>query len=272
MVLRRMLVVIVVGVVAPLVSAAEEFITVASTTSTENSGLFDALLPAFTASLGIDVHVVAVGTGKAIKLAERGDADVLFVHHRASEERFVTEGFGVARYDVMYNDFVLIGPQADPARVKGLTDIAAALQKVHASETRFLSRGDDSGTHKKELALWHVANVEPARLPNAWYQETGQGMGATLNIASQLGGYCLSDRATWLNFRNKGTLKLLVQGDARLHNQYGVVLVSSAKHPHVKRPSGQSFIDWLISDAGQSAIDAYRINGEQAFFANAKKN
>jgi tungstate transport system substrate-binding protein len=252
--------------------AAERFITVASTTSTENSGLFDHLLPLFQQDTGIAVRVVAVGTGQAIALAQRGDADVLLVHHQPSEEKFVAEGFGVARFDVMYNDFVLVGPQADPAEVKGLTDIAAALARLAAKRAVFVSRGDDSGTHKLELSLWKSAGVNVAAASGTWYRETGAGMGATLNTASGLNAYALTDRGTWISFKNRGNLTVLVEGDPRLFNQYGVILVNPARHKHVQAQDGQAFIDWLLSDRGQQAIAAFRIEGEQAFFPNARKS
>jgi tungstate transport system substrate-binding protein len=254
------------------VRAADRFITVASTTSTENSGLFHYLLPLFQHDTGIEARVVAVGTGQAIALAQRGDADVLLVHHKPSEEQFVAEGFGVARYDVMYNDFVLVGPQADPAGIKGMTDVAAALAQMAARHAVFVSRGDDSGTHKLELSLWQTTAVNVAAASGTWYRETGAGMGGTLNIASGLEAYTLTDRGTWISFKNRGKLTILVEGDPRLFNQYGVILVNPAKHKHVKAKDGQAFIDWLLSDRGQQAIAAFRIEGEQAFFPNARKS
>jgi tungstate transport system substrate-binding protein len=252
--------------------AADRFITVASTTSTENSGLFRHLLPLFQQDTGIEVRVVAVGTGQAIELAQRGDADVLFVHHKPSEEKFVAEGFGVARFDVMYNDFVVVGPGVDPAGVKGMTDVTAALTKVAAKHATFVSRGDDSGTHKLELSLWKTAGVDVAAASGTWYREAGAGMGATLNTASGLAAYSLTDRGTWISFKNRGNLIILVEGDGRLFNQYGVMLVNPTKHPHVKATDGQKFIDWLLSDKGQQAIATFRIEGEQAFFPNARKS
>jgi tungstate transport system substrate-binding protein len=251
-------------------AAAERYITVASTTSTENSGLFARLLPAFTEKTDIAVRVVAVGTGQAIKLARNGDTDVLFVHHRASEEKFVAEGFGVQRFDVMYNDFVIIGPGSDPAGVKGMNNATEALRTIAARQAPFASRGDDSGTHKKELALWRDAGVDVGAASGSWYRETGSGMGATLNVASGMGAYVLSDRATWLKFKNKGELAILVEDDSQLVNQYGIILVNPARHPHVKRADGQTFIDWVLSADGQSLINFYTIDGQQAFFANAK--
>ncbi len=250
---------------------AGRFITVASTTSTENSGLFAHLLPQFTAASGIAVRVVAVGTGQAITLARNGDADLLFVHHKPSEEAFVADGHGVERFDVMYNDFVLVGPAGDPAGIRGLAEAPAALARIAAAEAPFASRGDDSGTHKKELGLWQAAGVDAVAASGTWYRETGSGMGATLNTASAMDAYALTDRATWLKFANKGGLEVLVEGDRRLFNQYGIILVNPAKHPHVKAADGEAFIGWLTSPAGQSAIGAYRIEGTQAFFPNARK-
>ena len=214
--------------------SADQFIIVASTTSTENSGLFSFILPKFTEKTGIEVRVVAVGTGQAIKNAQNGDADVLFVHHKASEEKFVADGFGVERFDVMYNDFVIIGPGDDPAAIKGMNEVAVALQKIAAAQAPFASRGDDSGTHKKELSLWQDAAVDVKAASGSWYRETGSGMGATLNIASAMNAYVMSDRATWLKFGNKGDLEILLEGDSRLFNQYGIILVNPEKHPHVK--------------------------------------
>lgn len=253
------------------IHAAERFITVASTTSTENSQLFVALLPKFSASSGIDVRVVAVGTGQAIKLATRGDADVLFVHHKPSEEKFVADGFGVERFDVMYNDFVIVGPKGDPAGIQGMDDAAGAFDKIAESAGSFVSRADDSGTHKKELSLWQAVGVDVTAASGTWYRETGSGMGATLNVASGTDAYALTDRATWLKFHNKGNLALLVEGDERLFNQYGVTLVNPKRHKHVKADDGRVFIAWLLSQAGQAAIDAYEIEGQQAFFANAAR-
>ncbi len=243
-------------------------ITLASTTSTENSGLFDHLLPQFTAATGISVRVVAVGTGQALRIARNGDADVLLVHHRPSEEAFVAEGHGVARHDVMFNDFVLVGPRADPARLRGLDDAAGALARVAAAREPFASRGDDSGTHKKELGLWAAAGLDPSAASGTWYRETGSGMGATLNAATAMGAYALTDRATWLPFRNQGDLEVLVEGDERLFNPYGVILVNPKKHSHVHAREAQAFIDWLVSGAGQAAIAAYRPGGRQLFFPN----
>ncbi len=251
--------------------AAERTITVASTTSTENSGLFEYLLPIFQAKTGIEVRVVAVGTGQAIKLAQNGDADVLFVHHKPSEEKFVAEGYGVKRFDVMYNDFVIVGPKADPAGVRGTHDAAAALRAIAEAKAAFASRGDDSGTHKKEQSLWQAAGIDAAAASGQWYRETGSGMGATLNAAAGMGGYALTDRATWISFNNKSDLDLLVEGDKRLFNQYGVVLVNPAKFPHVKAADGQAFVDWLTAPAGQKAIADFHVDGQQLFVPNAGK-
>ncbi len=251
--------------------AGAHFITLASTTSTENSGLFGHLLPRFTQATGIAVRVIAVGTGQALRIARNGDADVLLVHHRASEARFVAEGYGVQRFDVMFNDFVIVGPRADPAGLRGLDDAAQALARIAKARAPFTSRGDDSGTHKKERDLWAAAGLDPASAAGAWYRETGSGMGATLNAASGMGAYALADRATWLAFANKGELEVLVEGDKRLFNPYGVILVNPARHPHVKAADGQAFIDWLVSDAGQAAIAAFRVDGRQVFFPSARK-
>lgn len=251
--------------------AADRFITVASTTSTEDSGLFGSILPKFTAKTGIEVRVVAKGTGQAIDLAKRGDADVLFVHHKPSEEKFVAEGFSTVRKPVMYNDFVIVGPASDPAGVKGSKDVAAALSKIAEAKAPFVSRGDDSGTNKAELALWKIAKLDPAKADGGWYRSIGQGMGPTLNTAAAMNGYTLTDRGTWLNFKNRGPLTVLVEGDKRLFNQYGVMLVNPAKFPHVKAADGQAFVDWLVSAEGQKAIADYKINGEQLFFPNASE-
>ena len=249
--------------------AAERFITVASTTSTKNSGLFDHILPLFEKKTGIQVRVVAVGTGQAIRLARNGDTDVLFVHHRPSEEKFVADGFGVQRFGVMYNDFVIAGPKDDPARIAGMRDAAKALKKIAGARAPFVSRGDDSGTHKKELALWRAAGVDTARASGTWYRETGSGMGATLNTASAMQGYALADRGTWLSFKNRAGLRVLVEGDERLFNPYGVILVNPERHPHVKADLGREFIAWLISPEGQAAIGAFRVNGQVLFKPNA---
>jgi tungstate transport system substrate-binding protein len=248
----------------------DKFITVASTTSTENSGLFGYLLPLFQEKTGIEVRVVAVGTGQAIELARNGDADVLFVHHKPSEEKFVADGLGVERHEVMYNDFVIVGPASDPAGIKGDKDVVDAMGKIAAAQAPFASRGDDSGTHKAELALWQEAGVDVAGASGTWYRETGSGMGPTLNTAASMDAYALTDRGTWLAFDNRQNLEILVEGDPRLFNQYGIILVNPEKHPHVKAELGQAFIDWVLSDEGQEAIGAFKINGQQAFFPNAK--
>jgi len=250
--------------------AQEKFITVSSTTSTEQSGLFKHLLPLFTAKTGIQVRVVAVGTGQALDIGRRGDADVVFVHARPLEEKFLAEGFGVQRFDVMYNDFVLIGPKSDPAKVGGTKDIVAALQKIKAAEAPFVSRGDKSGTHFAELELWKAAGIDIAKDKGPWYRDTGQGMGPALNSAAAMNAYILSDRGTWLSFKNRADLVISVEGDKRLFNQYGVMLVNPAKYPNVKKEMGQAFVDWVISPEGQKAIADYKIGGEQLFFPNAK--
>jgi tungstate transport system substrate-binding protein len=250
------------------VTAQDKSITVASTTSTQDSGLFGSVLPMFKAKTGIDVKVVAQGTGQALDTARRGDADVVFVHAKAQEEKFVAEGFGVKRFDVMYNDFVLIGPKADPAKAKG-KDIAAGLKAIHATQSPFVSRGDKSGTHSAELALWKAADLDVATAKPAWYKEIGQGMGAALNTASAMNAYLLADRGTWISFKNKGELDILVEGDRRLFNQYGIILVNPEKHAHVKKEQGQAFIDWILSAEGQGAIRDYKIEGQQLFFPNA---
>ena len=253
------------------VSAAAQprFITVASTTSTEQSGLFRHLLPIFERKSGIEVRVVALGTGQALDLGRRGDADVVFVHARALEEKFVAEGQGVKRYDVMYNDFILIGPKGDPAGIKGSKDIVAALGAIKAKGADFISRGDKSGTHQAELNLWKVAGIDIGKDKGPWYKEIGQGMGAALNTASASNAYVLADRGTWLSFKNRGDLVIAVEGDKRLFNQYGVMLVNPEKHPSVKKDLGQQLIDWLVSSEGQEAIADYKINGEQLFYPNA---
>ena len=249
--------------------ADNPFIVVPSPTSTQNSGLLDVILPQFTESSGIDVRVVAVGTGQAIKNASNGDGDVLLVHAKPAEEQFVAEGQGVQRFDVMYNDFVLVGPAADPAGIKGGSDIAAALASVAETGSTFASRGDDSGTHKAELRLWGMANVDAQASSGEWYRETGSGMGATLNAATGMSAYVLTDRATWIAFGNKGDYEIVVEGDERLFNQYGVILVNPEKHANVKAEEGQSFINWLTGSEGQQAIAAFKIDGEQLFFPNA---
>jgi tungstate transport system substrate-binding protein len=248
---------------------AQKFITVSSTTSTEQSGLFKHLLPIFTARTGIEARVVAVGTGQALDIGGRGDADVVFVHARPLEEKFLAEGHAMKRFDVMYNDFVVIGPKADPARVAGLKDAAEAFRRIKAAQAVFVSRGDKSGTHFAELELWKAAGIDIAKDKGPWYREIGQGMGPALNTAAAMNAYVLSDRGTWLSFKNRAELGIVVQGDKRLFNQYGVMLVNPAKHPSVKADLGQAFVDWLISREGQLAIADYRINGEQLFFPNA---
>ncbi|MBK4718293.1 substrate-binding domain-containing protein [Azospirillum sp. YIM DDC1] len=251
-------------------TAADRFITVASTTSTEDSGLFKSILPKFTEKTGIEVRVVAKGTGQAIDIAKRGDADVLFVHHKPSEDKFVAEGFSTERKPVMYNDFVIVGPKADPAKVGGSKDVSAALKSIAAAKAPFVSRGDDSGTHKSEQALWKTAGVDPTT-GDGWYRAIGQGMGATLNTAAAVNGYAMTDRATWLSFKNRGDLDVLVEGDRRLFNQYGVMLVNPAKFAHVKAADGQAFVSWLVSAEGQQAIADYTINGNPLFFPNANE-
>jgi tungstate transport system substrate-binding protein len=249
--------------------AQDKFITVASTTSTEQSGLFKHLLPVFEKKTGIDVRVVALGTGQALDLGRRGDADVVFVHAKPLEEKFIAEGFGVRRFEVMYNDFVLVGPKSDPAGVAGTRDIVAALQKIKVTAAPFASRGDKSGTHFAEVELWKKAGVDIAKDKGPWYRETGSGMGPTLNTASGMNAYALTDRGTWLSFKNRGELAIVVEGDQRLFNQYGVMLVNPAKHPYVKKEMGQAFIDWIVSPEGQKAIAEYKIAGEQLFFPDA---
>lgn len=258
---------------APIASetarAQESSIVVASTTSTVDSGLFNHILPLFKAKSGIDVKVISQGTGQAIDTGRRGDADVVFVHAKAQEEKFVAEGFGVKRFDVMYNDFVLIGPKTDPAEIKGGKDIVLALKTIQGKMLPFVSRGDKSGTHAAELALWKVADLDPAGSKPSWYREIGQGMGAALNTSAAMGAYVLSDRGTWLSFKNKEALLIAIEGDKRLFNQYGIILVNPEKHKHIKTALGQVFIDWVISKEGQSAIAGYKVNGEQLFFPNA---
>ena len=252
------------------VCAQDKSIVVSSTTSTQDSGLFGYILPLFKEKTGIDVKVIAQGTGQALDTGRRGDSDVVFVHAKSAEEKFLAEGEGVKRYPVMYNDFVLIGPKSDPAGIKGMKDIAKALQTIKDKQADFISRGDRSGTHIAELALWNKdAGIDIEKEKGPWYKSIGQGMGAALNTAGASNGYVLSDRGTWLSFKNKGDLQILVEGDKRLFNQYGVMLVNPAKHPNVKKELGQAFIDWLISPEGQKAIANYKINGEQLFYPNA---
>jgi tungstate transport system substrate-binding protein len=250
-------------------ASAQKFITVASTTSTEQSGLFKHLLPVFTKKTGIEVRVVALGTGQALDLARRGDADVVFVHAKAAEEKFVAEGNGVKRQPVMYNDFVLIGPKSDPAKIAGGKDILEALRRIKDARAPFVSRGDRSGTHMAEIALWKQAGTDLAAEKGPWYRDTGQGMGPALNTASSMNGYILADRATWLAFKNRGELTILVEGDKRLFNQYGVILVNPDRHKHIKKDLGQTFVDWLVSAEGQKTIADYKIGADQLFFPNA---
>jgi tungstate transport system substrate-binding protein len=249
--------------------AQDKSIVVASTTSTQDSGLFGHILPMFKAKTGIDVKVVAQGTGQALDTGRRGDADVLFVHAKAQEEKFVAEGFGVKRFEVMYNDFVLVGPKEDPAGLKGGSDVVAGLKRVYEKTAPFVSRGDKSGTHTAELALWKTAELDPAGSKPSWYREIGQGMGAALNTAAAMGAYVLTDRGTWISFKNKDALQIVVEGDKRLFNQYGIMLVNPEKFPSVKKELGQAFIDWIVSPEGQNAIRSYRIQDQQLFFPNA---
>ena len=273
MITRRLLGLALAALVAlPVAGAAaqERTITVASTTSTEQSGLFGFLLPAFTAATGIRVKVVAVGTGQALDIGRRGDADVVLVHDRPAEDRFMAEGQGVKRFDVMYNDFVIVGPKSDPAQIAGGKDMAEALRKIAAAKAPFVSRGDRSGTHMAERRYWADAGLSPENFQGTWYKDIGQGMGPALNTAAALEAYTLSDRGTWLSFHNRGSLAILLEGDRRLFNQYGVMLVNPEKHANVKVKEGQAFIDWLISPEGQRTIAAYRIGGEQLFYPNAR--
>jgi tungstate transport system substrate-binding protein len=266
---RRLFLGLLLSVAAGAAWAQEKFITVASTTSTEQSGLFGHILPIFEKETGIKVRIVALGTGQALDLARRGDADVAFVHAKAAEEKFLGEGYGVKRFPVMYNDFVLIGPKSDPAKCAGGKDITKALKKIQSSQAAFVSRGDKSGTHMAELDLWKVSGVDIDKMKGGWYRDTGQGMGPALNTAGSMNAYILSDRGTWLAFKNRGDLTILVEGDKRLFNQYGAMLVNPEKYPSVKKELGQAFIDWLVSPAGQKAIADYKINGEQLYFPNA---
>jgi len=251
--------------------AEDRYIVVSSTTSTENSGLFKYLLPIFKDKSGIAVRVVAQGTGQALDMGKRGDCDVVFVHNKNAELKMVKEGWFVDRHDVMYNDFVIVGPKSDPAKVKGMKDVTAALNKILAAKAPFASRGDRSGTHSAELRLWKAAGVDLAKQKGDWYRETGSGMGATLNTAAGMDAYALSDRGTWLSFKNRQNLVILVQGDPRLFNQYGVMLVNPAKHPEVKKADGMAFVNWLVSPEGQKAIAGYKIDGQELFFPNAKR-
>ena len=258
------------GLMPASAAAQDTSIVVSSTTSTEQSGLFGFLLPQFTKSSGIAVKVVALGTGQALDVGRRGDADVVFVHDQTAEEKFVAEGAGVERVAVMYNDFVLVGPADDPAKAAG-KDIVAGLKAVHAAKAAFVSRGDKSGTHAAELRYWKQASLDPAGEKAAWYRDTGSGMGPALNTAAAMNAYLLADRGTWLSFKNRQNLKIIVEGDSKLFNQYGMILVNPKKHPHVKAVAGQKFIDWLVSAEGQGTIAAYKIGGEQLFFPNAVK-
>ncbi|MEW4456759.1 substrate-binding domain-containing protein [Roseibium algicola] len=251
--------------------AEDKFIVVQSTTSTQNSGLFDYLLPIFQEKTGIEVRVVAVGTGQAIKNAANGDGDVLFVHSKPSEEKFVADGLGVSRSDVMYNDFVIVGPANDPAGVAGSKDVVESLKKIADAKAPFASRGDDSGTHKAELRLWKAAGIDPNEGSGDWYRETGSGMGATLNTGTGMGAYVMTDRATWISFGNKGDYKVAVEGDPILFNQYGIILVNPEVHAHVKADLGQQFVDWVLSKEGQQAIADYKVDGQQLFFPNSDK-
>lgn len=253
-----------------IAQGTDRFITLASTTSTENSGLFEHLLPLFETETGVTVRVIAVGTGQALRLGQNGDADVLLVHHTASEERFVTDGYGAARHDVMYNDFVVVGPRSDPAGIAEAGTAGEAFRQIADSRAIFASRGDESGTHKAEMAIWQAADHDPTGASGAWYRELGAGMGATLNTASAMQAYTLTDRATWLAFENPGDLTILVEGDAALFNQYGVIPVNWDRHPHIKRGDTERFVEWLLSPGGQGAIGAYKLRGNQVFFPNAR--
>jgi tungstate transport system substrate-binding protein len=258
------------ALVATPTLAADKSIILQSTTSTANSGLYDFLLPIFTEKTGITVNVVAVGTGQAIKNAQNGDGDVLLVHAKSAEEQFVAEGYGVERFDVMYNDFIIVGPPADPAGIGRMQDTPAALAKIAGAKAPFASRADNSGTHQKEMQLWQAAGIDPTKDSGTWYRETGSGMGATLNTAVGMGAYAITDRGTWISFKNKGDYKVLVEGDPNLFNQYGIILVNPKKHPRVKVEEGQAFVDWILSDAGQAAIASYKLDGQQLFFPNAR--
>jgi len=268
---RHLLTAALLGILASALpaNAQDKSIVVASTTSTQDSGMFGSILPKFKAKTGIDVKVIAQGTGQALDTGKRGDADVVFVHAKSQEEKFVADGFGVKRFPVMYNDFVLIGPKADPAGIKGGKDILAGLKAISGKGAPFVSRGDKSGTHSAELKLWKDAALDPAATKPGWYREIGQGMGAALNTAGAMRGYVLSDRGTWISFKNKGDLEIVVQGDRRLFNQYGIILVNPEKHAHIKKDMGQAFIDWILSAEGQQAIRDYKIDGQQLFFPNA---
>ena len=253
------------------VRVVQGYIIVQSTTSTQNSGLLDYLLPMFTNKTGIEVRVVAVGTGQALKNARNGDGDVLLVHAKPAEEQFVAEGFGVERFDLMYNDFVVVGPSDDPAAISATRDVLTAFAKIATAAAPFASRGDDSGTHKKEMQLWMQAGADPTGASGTWYRETGSGMGATLNTAVGMGAYTLTDRATWIAFENKGDFHIHVEGDGKLFNQYGVILINPSKHAHVNANEGQTFVDWLLSEEGQAAIATFQIDGQQLFFPSARR-
>jgi len=268
--LKRILLVLALLLSAPA-WAQNRFITVSSTTSTENSGLFKHILPLYKQRTGVDVRVIAQGTGQALDMGKRGDCDVVFVHNKPAEEKMAGEGWFVNRHDVMYNDFVIVGPKSDPEKDAGSKDVVAALKKIRAAKAPFASRADKSGTHAAELKLWKEAAIDPKEGSGTWYRETGSGMGATLNTASGMNAYALTDRGTWLSFKNRGDLVIAVEGDQRLFNQYGVMLVNPAKHAHVKKDMGQAFVDWVVSPEGQHAIAEYKIGGEQLFFPNAKK-
>ena len=260
---------VVAGTASYTIRAEDKFIIVQSTTSTQNSGLFEHILPTFTKKTGLEVRVVAVGTGQALKNAEKGDGDVVLVHSKPDEEKFVADGWGVKRYDLMYNDFVIVGSAEDPAKIVGLKDTSEALKKIAEAEAPFASRADESGTHKAELKLWQKAGIDPKPSSGTWYLETGSGMGATMNTAIGKHAYALTDRGTWLSFTNKSDFKIMVEGDPSLFNQYGVTLVNPAKHKNVKAEEGQAFIDWLTGPEGQAAISSYKIDGQQLFFPNA---
>ena len=253
------------------IHASEKFITLVGTTSTDNSGLYNKILPKFTAKTGIAVRVISVGTGRAINIAKNGDADVLLVHHRRSEDEFIKKGYGLKRHDVMYNDFIIVGPKNDPANILDAKNAVEGLAQIAITKNLFISRGDDSGTHKKELLIWRLANIDVERASGDWYREAGAGMGATLNTAEAMLAYTLTDRGTWLNFKNQKGLRSLVDNDPILINPYGVILISPIRHPHIKAKMGQAFINWITSTDGQTAISSYHINGRQAFFPNAKK-
>ncbi len=261
---------LVLGTTSSAPAQTDSFIVVQSTTSTQNSGLFEYMLPKFTDQTGIEVRVVAVGTGQAIKNAMNGDGDVLFVHAKPAEKKFVAEGYGVARFDVMYNDFVIVGPPSDPAGIKGMTDATDALRKIAEARAPFASRGDDSGTNKAEMRLWKDAGIDPTTFSGEWYRETGSGMGATLNTGTAMGAYIMTDRATWIAFNNKGDYEIMVEGDPQLFNQYGVILVNPERFANVNAKAGQTFIDWLLGEEGQEIIASYKLDGQQLFFPNAK--